>query len=66
MDKKQIMTEITAAKTEVMAAEKELDNLLRKIEVAARAEKTTISEAVRIAFGKLRAARQHLEKIGTE
>lgn len=66
MDKKQILAEITAAKTEVMAAEKELDNLLRKIDVAARAEKTTISEAVRTAFGKLRAARQHLEKIALE
>ena len=66
MDKKQILAEITAAKTEVMAAEQELDNLLRKIDVAARAEKTTISEAVRTAFGKLRAARQHLEKITLE
>ena len=66
MDKKEMLAEIAAAKSEVIAAEKELDELLRKIEVAARAEKTTISEAVRGAFGKLRAARQHLEKIVTE
>ena len=66
MDTKTIMAEIMAAKNEVHEAEKQLDKLLREIEVAARAEKTTISEAVRGAFGKLRAARQHLEKIGTE
>jgi hypothetical protein len=66
MDTKEILAEIAAAKSDVMAAEQELDKLLRQIEVAARAEKTTISEAVRTAFGKLRAARQHLEKIGID
>jgi hypothetical protein len=66
MDTKTIIAEITAAKNEVHEAEKQLEKLLREIDVAARAEKTTVSEAVRAAFGKLRAARLHLEKIATD
>ena len=41
-----VMEEIRAAKSGVTAAEDDLTRLLGEIRVAARAEKTTISEAV--------------------
>jgi hypothetical protein len=60
MKEQLILGEIRAAKSAVTDAEGDLGRLLREIQAASRAEKTTISEALRNAFHKLRAAREHL------
>jgi hypothetical protein len=60
MKNQMIMEEIRAAKSDVTDAEDDLTKLLSEIQVAPRAEKTTISKAVESAFDKLRAAREHL------
>jgi hypothetical protein len=46
-----------------MKEQGDLARLLHEIRRGARAEKTTISEALQGAFDKLRAARQHLETL---
>jgi hypothetical protein len=59
--KKRIALEdIQAAGQSVADAQRELAAVLRDIQAGARAEKTTISDALRKAFDKLRAAREHL------
>jgi hypothetical protein len=60
MKEQRILGEIQAAQVAVADAEGDLARLLREIEAASRAEKTTISEALRSAFHKLRDAREHL------
>ncbi len=60
MRKDLLLENVHAAKDEVVEAEVELLKLLDELEAVARAEKTTISEALRIAFEKLRSARGHL------
>ena len=57
------LVEIQAAKTDVTDAEDDLAKLMSEIQSAARAEKTTISEALLKAFNKLRAAREHLDTL---
>lgn len=57
------LEELRVAKTCVDDAESDLARLLNEIEVAPRAEKTAISEALRQAFQKLRDARAHLGKL---
>jgi hypothetical protein len=49
----------------VADAQSELARLLQEVEVARRAEKTKISEALHNAVQKLRDAREHLEKLET-
>jgi hypothetical protein len=51
---------LTAAIDELSAAEKALAALLHEIEVVPRAEKTTISDGVRLAFTRLQSARRKL------
>jgi hypothetical protein len=58
-----VSEEIRAAKNGVADAENDLATLLSEIEVAPRAEKTTISAALHAAFQKLRDAREHLGKL---
>jgi hypothetical protein len=65
MKDKIILEEIGVAKNGVADAENDLARLLKEIEVAPRAEKTTISEALHAAFQKLRDAREHLGKLET-
>ena len=65
MNDKIILDEIRVAKDRVADAESDLARLLKEIEVAPRAEKTTISEALHNAFQKLRDAREHLGKLET-
>jgi hypothetical protein len=55
-----ILEEIRVAKNGVADAERELARVLTELEVAPRADKTTISEALHNAFQKLSDARQHL------
>jgi hypothetical protein len=65
MNDKTILEEIRVAKDAVADAESELAGTLKEIEVAPRAEKTTISGALHDAFQKLRDAREHLGKLET-
>jgi outer membrane PBP1 activator LpoA protein len=60
-----LLANVRLAQSEVAEAEDQLANLLRELEPAARAEKTTISIALEAAFGKLRAARHHLGVLET-
>lgn len=60
MKNKLVLEEIDAAKGGVTDAEHDLTRLLREVQSAPRAEKTTISEALHAAFEKLREARNHL------
>jgi hypothetical protein len=57
MKDKLVLEEIRVAKNNVADAENELATLLKEIEVAPRAEKTTISETLHSTFQKLRDAR---------
>ena len=59
----QLLQEIRVAKDAIADAEGDLARLLREIQTAVRAEKTTISEALQKAFDKLRAARGHLVRL---
>ncbi len=63
MNAQLILTEIQAAKQGVTEAEEGLEALLRTLQSAARAEKTTISAALQTAFDKLRSSRLHLVKL---
>ena len=63
MNDKVILEEVGVATNAVADAESDLAKLLKEIEVAPRAEKTTISEALHNAFRKLRGAREHLGKL---
>jgi len=65
MNDKIVLEEIRVAKDAVADAVNQLDRLLKEIEIAPRAEKTTISEALHNAFQKLRDAREHLGKLET-
>ena len=65
MKTKRVMEEIKAAKGGVTDAEHDLTRLLRQVQTAPRAEKTTISDALHAAFEKLREAREHLGTLET-
>jgi predicted nucleic acid-binding Zn-ribbon protein len=59
----QLLQEIKSAKDAVADAEDDITRLLRDVQTAVRAEKTTISEALQKAFDKLRAARGQLVRL---
>jgi hypothetical protein len=59
----QLLQEIKSAKDAVARAEGDLARLLREIQTAVRAEKTTISEALQKAFDKLRTVRERLVRL---
>jgi hypothetical protein len=61
----QLLHEIRSAKDAVADAEGDLVRILSEIDVAPRAEKTAISEALRNAILKLRSARTHLVLLET-
>jgi hypothetical protein len=65
MKSKLVLTQVRVAKEGVAEAERDLARLLTEIEVAPRAEKKSISEALRNAFEKLRDAREKLGKLET-
>jgi len=54
---------LEAARSALEGAEVEIDRLLGEIPLAARAEKTTIPQAIEAAFSKLRTARSRLDEI---
>jgi hypothetical protein len=54
---------IQAAKLEISGAEIEIERLLTEIPVTARAEKTTIPDALDAALSKLRAAKASLVEL---
>ena len=58
MEKPRVLVDIQCAKDALANAESHLARLLRETQGATRAEKTTISGALRDAFQKLRAARE--------
>jgi hypothetical protein len=58
--KEQFAKRLTAAISEVGAAEQDLAELLPRIRMAPRAEKTTITKAVETALTRLRLARADL------
>jgi hypothetical protein len=58
--KEELLEQIRCAQNEVTGAEGDLAKLLGEMPGGLRADKTTISEALRKAFHKLRAAREHL------
>ncbi len=60
MSKDLLQEKITKARELIKAAEEELDTALRSVEVRPRAEKTTISEVVEEALGRLRLAKGSL------
>jgi hypothetical protein len=63
VEKKAMLAKIEAAKREIVAAEGDLDKVLRAIDAAPRAEKTTISDVVRTAFADVQAARKRLGEL---
>jgi hypothetical protein len=62
---KPVLEEIRMAKSCVADAETDLAGLLKEMEGAPRAAKTTMSEALQGAFQKLRDAREHLGNLET-
>jgi len=60
LEKLVALAEIEAARTAIGAAEGDLDRALDEIEVAARAEKTWVTDVVEEALTKLRAAKGKL------
>lgn len=58
---RQLVERIERAKAEVDAAEGQLEQVLRELTVAPRAEKTTVSRGVESAFSKLRAVKSDLD-----
>jgi hypothetical protein len=63
--KDKVLEEIRVAKNGVADAESDLTRLLKELQVAPRAEKMAISEALQGAFQKLRDAREHLDNLET-
>ncbi len=61
MNRSLLVSNIEAAKRDVTDAEADMEKLIQELRVMARAEKTTISQALETAFSKLRGARRHLE-----
>ncbi len=60
MSKDILEEKISVARELIKAAEKELDVALRSVQARPRAEKTTISQVVEEALGRLRSAKDSL------
>ncbi|WP_437679136.1 hypothetical protein [Sorangium sp. So ce131] len=60
MASKALLEKVAAAKRDITEAENDLERVLRDIQVAPRADKTTISKVVEDAFTKLRAVKANL------
>jgi hypothetical protein len=61
--RQQLLSKIEHAKQDVSRAELELGRLLGELEGAPRAEKTTLSQGLELAFGLLRAAKTDLAEL---
>jgi hypothetical protein len=62
MNKKLLLSKITASKTDIDEAEEGLAKVIREVQIAPRAEKR-VSEVVDQAMDKLKAARAELESL---
>ena len=62
MNKKLLLTKITASKNDISDAEERLAKVVRAVQIAPRAQKT-VSEVVDEAMKKLKAARAELESL---
>jgi hypothetical protein len=62
MNKKLLLTKITASKNDISDAEERLAKVIRAVQIAPRAQKT-VSEVVDEAMKKLKAARAELESL---
>jgi hypothetical protein len=62
MDKKLLLTKISASKSDINDAEERLAKVIRDVQIAPRAEKT-VSEVIDGAMKKLKAARSELESL---
>ncbi len=65
MNKKLLLSKLDAAKRDISAAETDLEKALRDLQVAPRAEKTTISKVLEDAFSKVKEARTYLTDLET-
>ena len=63
MENEKLLEEIGRANSEIVQAADALQTLLRDLEVAPRAEKTTVSCVVSEAFERLRRARARLAQL---
>ncbi len=63
MNDEAVMGEIGVAKNGVAAAQSDLARVLKEMQVAPRAEKTTIGEALDSALKKLGKARERLRRL---
>lgn len=63
MDETLLSSKIETAKTEMKEAADHLDIVIGEIQVAPRAEKTSITEVVKDALAKLRAAKRTLDDL---
>jgi hypothetical protein len=59
----ELREKLDGALTEVTAAEEALDELLKNLRSAPRAEKVTVTEVVETAFARLKTARAELAKM---
>ena len=66
MKKELILKKIESAQRDIAAAQDELENALRDIQLAPRAEKTTISKVLETAFAKVKAARVNLSDLESD
>jgi prefoldin subunit 5 len=60
MEKRNLLEKLDAAKRDISEAESHLEKVLQAIQGAPRADKTTMSNVVKDAFAKLKAARGNL------
>jgi hypothetical protein len=63
MKKKLLLEKIAASKNDIAEAELRMTKVIRAVDVAPRAEKRTVSEAVSEAIEKLTSARKDLEAL---
>jgi hypothetical protein len=61
--KSNLLSKIEAAKAHVIAAEAELETLMRELRAEPRARKTTVSEVMQSTFDKLRDAQTDVAKL---
>lgn len=57
---KKLLEKLTAAKQEILEAERDLERLLQDIQVVPRSEKMVITEAIEEAFTRIKTARTFL------
>jgi hypothetical protein len=63
MAKEVLLEKVAAAKRDISAAESHLDRVVKEIQAAPRADKTTIGKVVEDAFSNLSAVRANLAEL---